>query len=311
MPERASGKEWSGVRAPDRDEGEIRRTRPAGVPLSRCAALACVLVASLYAGARGAEHPVWAAATPARVGVPSPCAIPALHLRCPDLIMSAPSQLRLDRTTIPGRVLLRAASSINNRGRGPLELRARRLGRHRWLVYQALYDQRGRPHLFRTASRLIFKFVPGDRYGYGSVGAASYWKVRHVAAFELWSVGARLVALKRVRTGPKLDYCLRDLFRTDPSALSPSEAVYPACSQDPAITTDTLGTSVGWSDVYPYDYPEQWIDVTGLRGRFAFVMRPDPDRLFVDSGRGNDLSETYLALPSGRVLGHRVAVGAP
>jgi hypothetical protein len=261
--------------------------------------------------ARAAEHPLTPVATAASTAAPSPCAIPALHLRCPDVIMSAPSQLRLDRTTIRGRVLLRAASSIDNRGRGPFELRARRLARHRWLVYQAVYDERGRPHFFRTASTLVYKFVPGDRYGHEYVGAASYWKVRHVAAFELWSVGPRLVALKRVRTGPKADYCLRDLFRTVPSAWSPSAPVYPACSQDPAITRDTLGTSVGWSDVYPYDYPQQWIDVTGLRGRFAFVMRADPDRLFVDSRPENDLSETYLALPSGRVLGHRIAVSAP
>jgi hypothetical protein len=37
-----------------------------------------------------------------------------------------------------------------------------------------------------------------------------------------------------------------------------------------------LGTSVGWSDVYPASYHEQWVDVTGLRGRFELVHIADP-----------------------------------
>ena len=73
---------------------------------------------------------------------------------------------------------------------------------------------------------------------------------------------------------------------------------------------DVLGTSVGWSDVYPYSYPEQWIDVTGLRGRFAYVQIADPDHLLLESSNRDNVSETYVALPSGRVLGTRVGVPA-
>ena len=73
----------------------------------------------------------------------TPCATKRLHLRCPDLIMSAPSELHIDRSTIPGRVLLRATSSVNNRGSGPLELRAHRTGSHGMVVYQAIYDRSG------------------------------------------------------------------------------------------------------------------------------------------------------------------------
>jgi hypothetical protein len=51
--------------------------------------------------------------------------------------------------------------------------------------------------------------------------------------------------------------------------------------------------------------------VTGLRGRFAFVQRADPDKLFLESNHRNDVSETYIQLPSGRVLGHRVAMSRP
>jgi hypothetical protein len=225
--------------------------------------------------------------------------------------MSAPSKFHLDRTTIPGRVLLRATSSIDNHGRGPLEVRGRRDKTHRWLVYQAIYDRKGRAHLFKTAAKLVYKYVPGERYGYGTIGAYSYWKFEHAAGFELWSIGRHRKALRLVRTGPKVDYCLRDLFRTSPSRRSPSSAVYPACSQNPHIKRDVLGTSVGWTDSYPYEYPEQWIDVTGLRGEFAYLQIADPDNLLIESNHSNDTSETYIDLPSGRVLGHRVEVGSP
>ena len=108
-----------------------------------------------------------------------------------------------------------------------------------------------------------------------------------------------------------MDYCLRDLFDTRPSRNSPSSPVYPGCNQSPGIRDDVLGVSVGWTDAYPYEYPEQWIDVTGLRGRFAYVQRGDPDNLLRESNHSNDVSETYVALPSGRVLGHRVGVSRP
>jgi hypothetical protein len=104
---------------------------------------------------------------------------------------------------------------------------------------------------------------------------------------------------------------LRDLFRTHASARSPLHAVYPGCSQEAGIQRDRFGTSVGWSDVYPYGYPEQWIDVTGLRGRFAYTQIVNPEGLWHESSTQNNASETFVALPSGRILGERVAVPAP
>jgi hypothetical protein len=225
--------------------------------------------------------------------------------------MSAPSELHLDRTTVSGHVLLRATSSLDNHGQGPLEVRARREGAHKWVVYQAIYDRRGHPHLFKTDATLVFKYVLGERYGFPAIEAFSYWKFRHAAGFELWSIDSHRQAVRLVRKGPKVDYCLRDLLRTFPSPRSPNAPVYPGCNQDPNIKSDVLGTSVGWTDSYPYEYPEQWIDVTGLRGKFAYVQIADPDNLLFESNHHNDVSETYVQLPSGRVLGQRVAVRSP
>ncbi len=251
-------------------------------------------------------------AAPPPPAPPPPVCPPSL--RCPDLVMSAPSHLRLDRTTEPGHVLLRAASAINNIGAGPLEIRARRGPSGQWTLYQAIYGPAGGGqgvHLFKTNAKLTFKYVPGERYEHPTIEAFSYWKFQHAAGFQLWSLDARRHAVALVRTGPKVDYCLRDLFRRHPSPSSPRRAVYPACSQNPYLTHDVLGTSVGWADVYPYEYPQQWIDVTGLTGVFAYVQVIDPDNLLIESNHANDVSETYVELPSGRVLGRRVGVAAP
>lgn len=262
------------------------------------------LAACLSTGPAGAAEPPSGATAP-----PQPKAAPscAARLRCPDLIMSAPFHLHIDRTTIHGRVLLRAASSINNRGDGPLELRAHRTS-HGTVVYQAIRGRHGKAHLFRTPAKLIYKYIPGYRYEHPSVENLSYWKLQHAAAFQLWSIDAHFHAIRLIRTGPKVDYCLRDLIRSLPSPISPRTRVYPGCSQNPSMRRDILGTSVGWSDVYPYEYPQQWIDVTGLHGRFACVQIADPDNLLRESNHHNDASETYVQFPSGRVLGHRVGV---
>jgi subtilase family serine protease len=78
--------------------------------------------------------------------------------------------------------------------------------------------------------------------------------------------------------------------------------VYPACNQNPRIERVVLGTSVGWSDIYPAGYPEQWIDVTGLRGRFAYVHIADPEDGIYESNEENNESEVIVRLPSGRVI---------
>ena len=266
------------------------------------AAVALFVVLAMPAAGGGAEP------APAP---PNPCLERSLHLRCPDLVMSAPRDFVLDRSTRYGRTLLRARSSIDNRGKGPLEIHGRRSGRSSMVAAQAIDRRGGGPSLFHTGARLGFKYVSGNRYGIGNLGSARYWKFRDAARFGLWRVDAHNKLLSFVKPGPKLFYCFRDLEHTRPSGRSPSHVVYPACNQNAGQRRVVLGTSVGWSDVYPAPYPEQWIDVTGLRGRFAYVQTADPYKRLYESHEGNNSSATFIRLPSGRVVGHRVGFSLP
>ena len=102
-----------------------------------------------------------------------------------------------------------------------------------------------------------------------------------------------------MRTGPKVSYCLRDLTHTRPMLRrSPYLPVYPACSTNPSTGARiTLGTSVGWADIYPPSYPEQWIDVTGLRGCFAYVHIADPENGVYESDEDNNEAQVIVRLP--------------
>jgi hypothetical protein len=219
---------------------------------------------------------------------PNPCTGPnAAKLRCPDLQMRRPYDMTVQRTP-RGHVLLRATSAIKSRGRGPIELHGIRTEKREMRVRQRIYRVDGSHLGLRSKGELYFYFIPGQ---------GRYWKFANAARFELWSVDSRGHRKRLVRTGPKLHYCFRDLFKTSGGRHSPKRRLYPGCSQDSGKRRVTLGTSVGWSDVYPAGYHEQWIDVTGLHGCFAYVHRADPKNLIFESNEGNNDSQRIVRLP--------------
>jgi hypothetical protein len=236
-----------------------------------------------------------AAPTTAAEPAENPCAGPeAAHLLCPNLRIGPPSDLYIPHSG--GRTLLRATSDVRSRGLGPMELRGNRNGPRSMRVRQRIYRAGGGHVDVPTAASLHFTDV-------GAYFGGSYWKVHQLAHFELWSVDGHHLLLHRVRSGPKLNYCLRDLERTRPGKRSPSNFHYPGCNQDPYQNSITLGTSVGWSDVYPADYDKQWIPVGGLRGCFAFLMTVDPNGLLYESNENDNTSRRLVRLPFRRNAG--------
>ena len=240
-------------------------------------ATALVLVASIPAGALAA-------------GSTDPCqSKEARHLLCPNLRIGTPSDVYLE-VSADGQDLLRATSDVRSRGKGPMELHGKRNGFRTMKTVQRIY-RKGGGHLdVRSEATLRFTDV-------GAYFGGSYWKVHELARFELRPVLADGSLGEPVRTSPKLNYCLRDLERTRPGRVSPPTRHYPACNQNPYRDRVTLGTSVGWSDIYPSDYDKQYIDVTGLRGCFAFQMEVDPQNLLVESNDADNSSRRRVLLP--------------
>ena len=211
------------------------------------------------------------------------------RLLCPNLRIGRPSELYVS-SGYGGRTLLHATSDVRSRGRGPMELRGRRNGPKSMKVTQRIYKAGGGHITVRTGATLHFTDV-GEYFG------GSYWKVHQLARFTLRRVLPAGGLGPVLRTSPKLNYCLRDLDRTRPGRRSPAHRVYPACNQDRSIRRDRLGTSVGWSDIYPADYDKQYIDVTGLRGCFVFEMTVDPKHHLFESNENDNSSHRRVRLP--------------
>ena len=240
----------------------------------------------------GAQLPAPTGPRTTTTGTPDPCQQHRPRLRCPDLVMRRPYDLSYER--VGGRIRLRAGNTILNVGTGPMELLGKRISPRSMRVTQRIHAVDGTIWSFPTHAFLFFKHAPG--YG-------TFWKLRNASRFELWSLDSRGRLLHRVRVGPKLVYCLRDLNKRFSNRYSPARRHFPGCSQNPDQQQRILGTSVGWSDDYPASYYEQWIDVTGLRGRYAFFQFVDPFNLLHEANEFNNRSPiVYLNLPP-RVTG--------
>jgi hypothetical protein len=207
-----------------------------------------------------------------------------IALRCPDLQMRPPYDISTTKTR-GGRTLMHAANAILSVGRGPVSLRASRPASSRTMsVRQRIYTTSGKFIELQSQGAVVFKHIPGQ---------GGYWKFVNAARFELWTQGPNR---QLVRWGPKLIYCFRDLQRLRPSSRSPRSRVFGACSQDRNRRSVRLGTSVGWADVYPASYHENYVDVTGLRGCFALWQIADPTNVIAETDELNNAAKTVVRL---------------
>jgi hypothetical protein len=215
----------------------------------------------------------------------NPCKLYKTAL-CPDLIMAPPDGLFVGRSP-KGHLRLYATNHIINVGKGPLEIKGKRSGPREMQARQVIHRAGNPPIVTPAAGELYFKFV--DR------GRGSYWKYAHAARFELWTLLPDGKKGQLVRTGPKLDYCFRDLDRV--RAYARRTRRYPGCSQVRGLPTDRLGVSPGWADVYPSTYPQNWIDITGLKGCFSFIHRADPLGKIAEEREDNNLGFRHIRVP--------------
>jgi hypothetical protein len=218
----------------------------------------------------------------------TPCQDPALALRCPDLVMAPPSHLRVERTPA-GRDLLRMENRIVNIGQAPAEFFGQRVGAREMHARQVIVDGAGVRRRVETGAELYYTSVP--------TRGGDYWKFENAARFELWALGPDGRRTGLVRTGPKLNYCLRDLERVRTWVRVPRKRVFGACNQSTAKLEVTVGTSVGWADIYPASYPQNWVEVTGLQGCFVVLHRVDPEHHVLETSESNNVSAKTVRLP--------------
>ncbi len=145
---------------------------------------------------------------------------------------------------------LRMENRIVNVGAGPAELFGQRVSLSEMHARQVIADADGVRRRYETGAELYFKSVPSR--------GGSYWKFPTRRASSCGPSTSTAHRTQLVRTGPKHDYCLRDLDRVRGGPTAAGRALR---RLQPARATATLGTSVGGRRL-PVAIRTNWIDVT-------------------------------------------------
>jgi hypothetical protein len=224
--------------------------------------------------ARGSQPPASA---------PAASAAATSHDRLPDLRMALLRDMRLQQTDA-GHTLLRFTTIQLNIGRGAFEVHGRRAPGDRYMsTFQRIYAADG---THRDVPTKAFAFYAGDGH--------AHWHIARMQRQQLWSKASPDGTVHR---GAKVGFCFFDNADMRPHLPGhPTSPVYESCGSEES-THITVGLSVGWGDVYPWDIAYQWIDVTGLAtGDYRVCVTVDPNGLFHESNTTNDQVWTDIHL---------------
>ncbi|MEO7117656.1 MAG: lysyl oxidase family protein, partial [Candidatus Limnocylindrales bacterium] len=192
--------------------------------------------------------------------------------------------------------LLRFSTVIVNVGIGPLDVVGQRRCQFqdpcpKMFARQRIMDSDGGWRKLPAAGRMLYA---GDGH--------NHWHVQRMETYELFSLAdPENIALAR---GAKVGYCFFDnvAHRVDlPGA--PQSPAYGGfgCGMQSSQKTH-VGLSVGWGDIYPWDFAYQWIDITDLPdGDYRVCVTADPEDRFVESNDGNNAVWQDLTLTAGEI----------
>jgi hypothetical protein len=185
----------------------------------------------------------------------------------------------MDQTTIDNKVLYRFSQPIANIGAGPLELRDVTHPNRVQDIYQRIYESGG------GVNEVFVGSFPDANPPYSHlwlVGIAEY-RIRTVTSGN----GVGPVVASQIKTS-------YGLFDNDDYNLAlpgaPPTPHYSGSSQ-------YLGISVGWADVYTKFLPGQWIDVSGLAdGQYWLETEVDPNNVLQEIDNTNNVTRVLVNL---------------
>lgn len=208
---------------------------------------------------------------------PATAAAPLL----PDLAMAPLRDIQLNITP-DGRRLLRFTAEIINIGSGPFELHAERPSLSEPLmttVRQRVFDTAGGWQEILTSASMHFA---GDGH--------SHWHVNNLEEYTLIALDSPA----SLGVGAKSGFCFFDNHQW-PGTFTPR--TYISCGREQDLSL-TMGLSVGWGDIYAWDLPDQYIDVSGIPpGRYRLTAQADPDHWFIEQDATNNVIsiDLYIA----------------
>ena len=209
----------------------------------------------------------------------------------PDLIVdgAALGESRIDRSTLPGRRLLRLTTSTPNIGAGALEVRGSTIvapGAQQ--VLQRIYRADG-SHWERLAG--TFEYHPTHAHTHFDDWAV--YRLRERSAEG--AVGAILAQ------GDKTSFCLLDIVPFDigtyGDAAEGDDGSAAGAPQYTSCGQMVQGISPGWSDVYDRELDDQWIDITDIAdGSYWLEVEVDPEGQVLEAPDGEANNVTRVAI---------------
>lgn len=205
----------------------------------------------------------------------------AQTLLLPDLVTAKSnlSDRSIDRSTFPGRVLLRFSNGVANIGKGRTELRAGGIVNGKREVYQRIYYSNGSYY-----NRYAGTFVYHPEHGHTHFEDFAHYKLREV----IGSTGVGDI----VADSEKVSFCLYDEYVYNSSLpYFRNYRRYTSCSGS------VQGISVGWKDVYGKSLAGQWIDVTNLPSDYYWLESTvDPLNRIRESNGSNNTTRIKIYL---------------
>ena len=218
-----------------------------------------------------------------------------------------PGSCYLDEQTAGAQRCLRFTQDMENIGQGPLELRFRFIGANSGTPYTALTDCQMEQVVHRTdgsawtrpAGPCVFH-AQHQHFHYQNFALNTLHAVRLDGS-------ENAVAL---RTSTKLGFCLEDVdnfaFGSYPNS-PPGYAIPNNVRCEPSGTPSTgapqqgvwenMGITPGWGDVYTWDLPSQFIEVTGVPdGVYDVVNESNPDGRILEMARPSRSSYTRICM---------------
>lgn len=198
---------------------------------------------------------------------------------------------------------LRFDSAVANFGKGPFELRLdlQTFGTENQEVIQDIYDRNGNPVAGESQSVGEYTFHPTH----------GHMHYQNFASYSLYKwTGNGLGEL--VGTSRKADFCMIDtrlLWFGEPRGNGPRNHHFPNCNvpgteSGSDATVMRQGIDVGWADVYTFDLPGQFIDISDETlvpdGNYVIVVRvnpPDaehPDGHLLEETTSNNTASTII-----------------
>ena len=174
--------------------------------------------------------------------------------------------------------LLRFSTIIVNVGEGPLEVHGSRPNTSTPLMstVQRIYNQTGG---YRDVPTPAVMYFAGDGH--------NHWHVGALETYQLKRLGNPTVLV----TGAKHGFCFFDTVQYDlqlPGAPPNAQYGREGCGNAGSLQVKE-GLSVGWGDIYRFNLPDQYIDITGLPdGSYRLKAIADAAHWFKEIDQNNN-----------------------